>query len=266
MKTLDELRAEQEAEVRNYRAVADHVVQDFVHPHEGIIGALLAGSVARGDARHGPFGLYIDLVLVAEHRENVDLTAIFGPSIEPFIPKHCVKVNGTGIALELTTRKDLEDIRSRWEPEIYARHESLVLYDRTGFLSKWKSNVFSISDEQKKDRALVWFFRCQYLVGDYRVEKWKHRSAWVQLCQIGNEAAECYCFFLYCINGQFIPRKDWVTYLTYELPDKATDHARLLETIYTSNPKEEEIDVRFKCLNEVLSWMNSYCHNRKWIS
>jgi hypothetical protein len=102
--------------------------------------------------------------------------------------------------------------------------------------------------------------------GDYRVEKWKCRSAWVQLCQIGNEAAECYCFFLYCINGQFIPRKDWVTYLTYELPDKAPDHERLLESIYTSNPTEEAVDVRFKRLNEAFSWMNIYCRDRKWIS
>jgi predicted nucleotidyltransferase len=257
MKTLSELKNEQEAEVRRYRALADRVVREFVQPREGIIGVLLAGSVARGDARRGPFGLSIDLVIVAEHREDVDLTAIFGPSIEPFIPKHCVKVDDTGVAIELTTRKDLEDIRSRWEPEIYARHESVVLYDKTEFLSKWKSDAFNITDEQRKDRALYWFFRCQYLVGDYRIEKWKHRAAWVQMCQIGNEAAECW---------QFIPRKDWVTYLTYELPDKAPGHEHLLEAIYTSIPTEQEVDGRFKRLSEALSWMSTYCRERRWIN
>lgn len=266
MKTLSELRTEQQAEVQHYRTVADGVVRDFVRPQPGIIGVLLAGSVARGDARHGPFGLYVDLVVVAEHRQDVDLVSIFGPSIEPFVPKHCVKIEDTGIALELTTTKELQDIRSRWESEIFARQESGVLYDKTGFLSKWKTDAFNITDQQVKDRALGWFFRCQYLVGEYRVEKWSHRSAWVQMCQIGNEAAECYCSFLYCINKQFIPRKDWLAYLTDGLHDKAPDHEHLLEAIYTSAPTERSVEARFKRLNEALTWMKGYCRERTWIS
>jgi len=265
MKTLNELRTEQHAEVQHYRAVADGVVRDFARPHAGIIGVLLAGSVARGDARCGPFGLYVDLVVVAEHRQDVDLASTFGPSIELFVPKHCVKIEDTGVALELTTRKELQGIRSRLESEIFTRQESEVLCDKTGFLSQWKREAFNITDQQLKDRALGWFFRCQYLVGDYRLEKWKHRSAWVQLCQIGNEAAECYCSFLYCINRQFIPRKDWLTYLTDNLHDKAPGHKQLLEAIYTSTPIEQSVDSRFKRLNEALGWMKGHCLERTWI-
>ena len=265
MKTLDDLRTEQQAEVQHYQAIADGVVRDHLKPQVGVIGVLLAGSVARGDARHGPFGLYVDLVVVVERRQDLDLVTTFGPSIEPFVPKHCVKIADTGIALELTTKKDLQDIRSRWESEIYARQESEILYDKTGFLSKWKSDAFKITDQQLKNRALGWFFRCQYLVGDYRVEKWKHRSAWIQMCQIGNEAAECYCSFLYCINRQFIPRKDWLAYLTENLNDKAPEHKLLLEEIYTSTPNEKSVDRRFGQLNKVLNWMEEYCRERTWL-
>lgn len=147
MKSLKELRIEQGPEVEHYRAVADRLVRDVIRTQEGIIGVLLAGSVARGDARKGPHGLYIDLVLVAEQRDDVDLTAAFGPNMEPYLPKQCIKVEDTGASIELTTTKDLQDIRARWEPEIYARQESIVLYDKTGFLKKWKDDTFSISDE-----------------------------------------------------------------------------------------------------------------------
>ena len=265
MKSLQALINEQQEEVARYRIVAEDAVNQFIRTHELIIGALLAGSVARGDARASPFGLYIDLVIVAEKRKYVNLTEVFGPNIEPYIPKHCIKFKDTGLAIELTTRKDLLDIRTRWESEIYARQESIVLYDKTGFLQKWKAEAFTITKEQKRDRALAYYFRSQYLVGQYRLEKWKHREAWVQLAQIGNEAVECYCSFLYCINNLFIPRKDWLAYLTYGLSEKIPDHELVLEEIYTSIPTEEGVDRRSRRLTDVLSWMTSVCKMNGWI-
>ncbi len=265
MKNLQDLRNEQEDEVARYRAVAEDAINQFIRTNELIIGALLAGSVARGDARTGPFGLYIDLVIVAEERKDINLTDVFGPNIEPYTPKHCIKFKCTGLAIELTTRKDLLDIRTRWESEIYARQESIVLYDKTGFLQKWKAEAFTITKEQKRDRALAYYFRSQYLVGQYRVEKWKHREAWVQLAQIGNEAVECYCSFLYCINNLFIPRKDWLAYLTYGLSEKMPDHEHVLEEIYTIIPTEEDVDRRFIGFTDVLSWMTSVCKTNGWI-
>ena len=266
MKSLHQLKFEQFAEVQRYRTLVADAVRTKVVPHSGAIGALLTGSVARGDARRGPFGLYIDLAVVVEHRQDFDPTQVFGPTVEPYIPKHCVKVDDVGIAVELVTRNDLQDIRSRPESEIFAKQESIILYDSSGFLREWKETAFAITDEQKRQRALQCFFRLQYLVGEYRVEKWKHRSAWTQLCQIGNEAAECYCSFLHCVNGSFVPRKDWLVYLTYELGDKPPDHTSLLEAIYTSAPSEEPVASQFLHLSQALNWMSSYCDARKWIS
>jgi predicted nucleotidyltransferase len=266
VKSLKELKDEQKNEVEHYREVADRVVRNTIQPQKGIVGVLLAGSVARGDARRGPYCLYIDLVVVAEERKDVDLTLIFGPSVEPYIPKHCVKVEDTGVALELTTTKELMEIRTRRESEIFARQEAIVLYDKTGLMRKWKESAFVISEEQIRERALHWFFRCHYLVCDYRIEKWSHRQAWLQMCQNGNEAIECYLNFLYCINDMFIPRKDWLVYLAYNLPVKAPDHEHVLERIYMSGVTGKEQIERLGRLAAVTSWMSAYCKDRKWLN
>ena len=58
------------------------------------------------------------------------------------------------------------------------------------------------------------------------------------MIQNGNEALECYCGFLYCINGWFIPRKDWLVYLTTELEVKAPNHDELIDGLYRTEPTE----------------------------
>lgn len=265
MKSLAVLREEQKAEVEHLRASAVRLVDRRLQPHKRILGVLLAGSVARGDARSGPYGVYVDLVAVAENQSDIDLTELFGPSIEPGVPKHCVKVDGTAVAFELTTTKDLSEIRTKPEAEIYARCESIILCDKTGFLQRWKDSAFTITDEQRCRRALQWFFRYFYLVSNYRVEKWKHREAWLQLCQNGNECLECYLNFLYCINGWFIPRKDWLVYFAQELEIKARGHESLIEELYTTVASEECQMQRYRMLWEIFMWMSAYCKENRWI-
>ncbi len=57
-----------------------------------LVGALLTGSVARGDARISPWGLYIDVTLVLKDDGEIDLEKVFGKNEEPDIPKHCVNL------------------------------------------------------------------------------------------------------------------------------------------------------------------------------
>ena len=265
MKSLAVLREEQKAEVEHLRASAVGIVGTRLQPLNSIMGVLLAGSVARGDARSGPYGVYIDLALATEDRNDVDLNELFGPSIEPGVPKHCVKVDGTSVAIELTTTGDLSEVRTKPEAEIFARYESIILFDRVGFLQRWKDSAFTITDEQRSRRAPQWFFRYFYLVNSYRTEKWKHREAWLQLSQNGNEALECYLSFVYCINGWFIPRKDWLVYFARELPIKVPQHESTLEALYSTIASEEGQVQRFTKLWEIFKWMSAYCKENKWI-
>src|SRR5690606_20985152 len=180
---------------------------------ENIIGTLLTGSVARKDARIAPLGIMIDLAIIVNSREDINLDVVFGKDEEPFIPYHCITIHEKiGLAIEVIEKSDLFTIRETTESNIYAKLESVILYDPQGILQNWKENSFTVSADEIKTRSLSNYFRFQYLTGEYRIEKWKHRKANIQIAQLFNEACECYCNFLYTINGSFIPRKDWLVY------------------------------------------------------
>jgi predicted nucleotidyltransferase len=257
---------QQKDAVADYRSLAYRAADSHLSALPGIVGVLLTGSAARGDARKGPYGLHIDLSVVVADKNDIDLTEIFGPSVEPYSPYHCVDIEGQIFAIEVVTLKELIDIRTRWEPVIFAKQESVILFDRTGLLTKWKKEIFSISDEQMHMRAMQQYFRYDYLTNDYRTEKWKHREAWMQMAQNGNEAIECYCNFLYCINRWFIPRKDWLVYLTYELPEKAPEHEELMTRLYKVEVTRDAIVSRGDQLQSLGLWMRHYCERKGWLT
>lgn len=265
MKTLQDVISEQRLEVSRYRKVAENAVSRFCSTNDAIVGALLSGSTARGDARSGPFGFMIDLVVIVKNKTDIDLEKVFGPDIEPYIPYHCISFENLGFQIELATVDELKSIRSRNESEIFAKQETMILLDKTGFLKEWKQTTFALTPEQKKVRALMHYFRYQYLTNSYHQEKWTYRDAWIQLAQNGNEACECYCSFLYCINSWFIPRKDWLVYLTYELIEKPEGHERFVEAAYRSVLSKNDVAARYKNFQEIGIWMTEFCKSSDWI-
>ena len=266
MKTLQEMKDEHKQEVAEYRLFVNQTVRERLEPRKSVIGAMVSGSVARGDARRGAFGLAIDLVVVVENRKDIDLDKVFGLNEEPDIPYHCVTIDKQGMQIELTTMEELNNIRSRRESAVFAKWESDIVLDPSGQLRVWKNTAFIITDDQERDRALDQFFRFGYCSGDYRFEKWAYRGAWTQLAQIANEATECYCNFLFCINGWFIPRKDWLVYFTYELPVKCPEHDSAIDRLYTGGTTEAEIRNKFKLLGEIQVWMKEYCIGKNWLT
>ncbi|MBN1798932.1 MAG: hypothetical protein JW822_10160 [Spirochaetales bacterium] len=266
MKTFPELKREQAAEAAEYKKIAAAVTEDKLKPHKKILGVLLTGSTARGDARRGLHGFMIDLTVVVEKLQDINLDEILGKDCEPYIPYHCVQsAGGHYLAVELFTMEKLWDIRRQAESVIFAKNESIILYDRRGELKEWKDKAFIITEQDKKERALSHYFRMEYLVGDYRYEKWAYRQAWLQLTQICNEACECYCNLLYCINDFFIPRKDWLTYLTHDMKIKHPKHNVIIEEIYTAAPTEANVVRRAARLRELRDWMKEYCKDKGWL-
>ncbi len=265
MKKLQEVLQQQHTEVSEYRKIATDAVSQFCEPNSAIVGALLGGSAARGDARRGPFGFMIDLIVVAEDKNAISLEEVFGPDMEPDIPFHCIPYEGTALQIEMTTLEELKSIRIRSEAEIFAKQETIVLLDKTGRLEEWKRTAFLISTVEMRNRALRNFFRFQYLTDAYHQEKWAHHEAWIQIAQNANEACECYCSFLYSINGWFIPRKDWLVYFTYNLKDKPPEHEQLIENSYQTCLSRKGVTRRLKSLRALGEWMKDYCQEQKWI-
>jgi hypothetical protein len=265
MKSIAEMRTEQLSDVIEYRSLAARVVNETLALIPSVLGVLLTGSVARGDARKGPYGLHIDLTLVANDKNNINLVELFGPSIEPYSPYHCANILGQVFALEVLTVNELNSIRTCHESVVFAKQEAAILFDRAGVLTRWKREAFELSDSQIRERALQQYFRFDYLTNDYRIEKWKHREAWVQMAQNGNEAIECYCNFLFCANGWFIPRKDWLVYLTYELAEKAPRHTELIAELYQVEVTDVGLATRARQLVQLSSWMGSFCERKGWL-
>jgi hypothetical protein len=265
MKTLEEIISEQTMEVDTYRKVAKRAVEHFCLREKAILGVLLAGSTARGDARKGPFGFMIDIIVVVNDRNIINLEQVFGPDVEPYLPYHCVSFEDTGLQIELSTVRELGSIRQKDESEIFAKQEAIILLDRTGFLEEWKTTAFLISQADMKRRSLMNYFRFQYLTDLYHQEKWSHREAWIQLAQNGNEACEYYCSFLYCINGCFIPRKDWLVYLTYSLDKRPPEHQSWIDAAYSSVLSREAAESRYEVLRKIGDWMRTFCKETGWI-
>ncbi len=268
MKTFSQVVAEQAEEAGRLRLMAEELCAERLEREPGILGVLLSGSVARGDARIGPFGVQIDLALVAERRSDLDLERLFSPDEEPGIPYHCVSLaEKVGLAVEVVELEELKAVRSRKESEIFARSESVVLYDRTGALASWKAGAFVVTEEERKARSLAWLGRYGYLEGgDYRFEKWMNRGVYTQVCQNFNEAAECYCAFLLCLNGRFVPRKDWLAYLTYDLPVLPPAHASYMDALYSSRLEEEALRAKHEILKEIHRWMIARARAEGWLA
>ncbi len=258
MKYFRDLVKEQEEEVTNLKDIINKINNDNIVPHKKILGALLTGSVARGDARKGPFGIMIDVSVVVKNKEDISLEKIFGKDEEPHIPFHCVPIkDDIWIAVKVLEEEDLWKIRNESESTIFAMNESIILNDKKGILKKWKDEYFVITEEQAKDRAKSQYYRFCYVTGDYRFEKWSYREAWVQCAQNFNEANECFLSFLYCINSMFIPRKDWLTYLTYEMEIKPEKHEEYMNILYTTVLNKQSLSKKFQIYEELRSWMEA---------
>ena len=188
MMNFPQLLSAQKKEVEEYRSITNEFITSQLDNIANIQGILLTGSVARGDARKGPYGLFVDLTFVVNNQNDINLTKMLGPSIEPYIPSHCVMYKKTGFAINIVTISELNDIRSSHESKIFAYNESIILLDKSKLLQSWKQNKFIITNEDIKRRSLEQYFRLDYLIGDYRLEKWLHREAWTQITYNCNQA------------------------------------------------------------------------------
>ena len=64
----------------------------------------------------------------------------------------------------------------------------------------------------------------------------------------------------------FIPRNDWLIYLTYELSEKHPLHSSLINELFSVQMTSEGIQTRNIKINELGNWMKQYCINNNWIS
>lgn len=230
MKTLDVIRCEQ----RDYIKHCEFKTKRFLNSLEldSIDIVLISGSVARGDSLPGKFGGMIDITTVKSLGSNKTAEEIFGKDEDPDIPYHCVRYLGQWFQILYSDHTLIDDFHNLSEARKFAILESKVVIDRSNqysnFLQEMEQQLPAIFiKEREKGLETI-----NYLLSDYKVDRWKRREAYPQLHMNLNRAIEVAVKCLFYKNNQFAPAEDRRLYYSYTLESVDKNFPYLISTLY----------------------------------
>lgn len=253
MKSFRDMKDEQREFCAELESKAFKLVQSF--QRESNIGAvLLTGSVARGDARKGPYGVLVDLLLILNH-SSMDFEPVFGPDLEPEIPFYCGKVDGVDYQIQSVQKSDFLKL-PKPEDQLYALCESKILLCNDDEIDTFIGENFKPFGMPRKDLAMQNFYRFHYLTNDYRLEKWLYREAFLQISENYHSSLICFAHFLYAINKSFIPRDDWKIYLLFDLALKPDNLEEIIESLQSGVRNHEDIKRVQDIIKNCENWMS----------
>ena len=196
---------------------------------------LLSGSVARGDFFYGDFGGMVDLIVIRKSNSKVKPEEVFGPDEKPPIPFHCVPLekkdfNGNVIWLQIDFRDELNiDIFSKLdEAGKFSILEGIILYDTNQQYEKEFANFLQLQKTETKEYLNGTIDYINYLLSDYKTDRWFRREAFVQLHENLNMAIRMAVKCLYYINGSYQPAEDRFFYYSYSLMKLPPNYTELM--------------------------------------
>lgn len=197
----------------------------------GLAVVLLSGSVARGDFYPGRYGGMVDLTVMRAPGATMDATQVFGPDEEPGIPWHCIKRKGTWFQIGFGDLLDARSFLSLDEARKYAIMESVVLWECDGLWSSMEAELQTLARyEQQKLWHEAWS-HIQYLLSDYKEDRWIRREAWAQLHGNLNLALDRALSCLFYRAGLYAPADDRRIYHACALPGLPTNFEKILASI-----------------------------------
>ncbi|NPV02529.1 MAG: hypothetical protein HPY53_14235 [Brevinematales bacterium] len=262
MKSIRDMIAEQSGFCGGLRRIAQLFAEDIDSKFD-VTSILLTGSAARGDARMGKFGILVDLTIISD-TGKLNLQDVYGPDMEPFIPYYCTRFLDTGFQIKEETLSHIFDT-NKPEPECFALSESVVLTTKYPEMDSIIRQLFPKKQGSRRDTAMVNYRRYFYLCGEYRYEKWEYREAYPQMAQNFHEAFECFCGFVYAVNGSFIPRKDWLAYLLPEQEIRPDRIDSLIPELMDVPPNKDSIEKKKRVYQTVGEWMKATAENFGWL-
>lgn len=261
MKSFRDMKREQRDFCSELFSKAFGLVQGF-EGVPGVSAVLLTGSVARGDARMGPFGVLVDLLFVLDNCV-LDFEPVFGPDREPGIPFYCGAVEGVSYQIQSVEKKDFVGL-PKVEDQSFALGEAKILVSNDQVIDLFINENFRSLDQPRKDLALHNCFRFDYLTNSYRLEKWLYREAFLQISENYHSALICFARFLYAINNSFIPRDDWMIYLLFELELIPENLKIIIETLQSGAKNEEDVKRIQSVVDSCRLWMSEQIQFFGW--
>lgn len=261
MKTFSQIKTEQKEFCLDLYQKSLRLAQEYKNKMN-ISAILLTGSVARGDARKGPYGLFIDLLFILENCE-INFKPVFGKDLEPDIPFFCGKVDGVGYQIQTINKEDFLQL-PKPEDQSFAISESKSLMINDEKIELFIKEHFKTIKKPRKNIAMDSFHRFNYLTNSYRLEKWLYRRAFHQISENNHSALLCFTNFLYAINKSFIPRDDWKIYLLFELEITPDNLENIITALQTSVKTERDIEVVQVIIDSCNHWMQDQIHQLGW--
>jgi len=115
------------------------------------------------------------------------------------------------------------------EAEKFSFFESRILLDKTKILgvtiNKIYNEIVKIEISENYQRS---FRYMNYLINDYKVNRWIKRKAIIQLNQNLSNAIEISIKCLFYINGKYSPAEDRALYFSFELEKKPENYKEII--------------------------------------
>ena len=219
---------------------------------------LLSGSVARGDYYPGKYGAKIDLTFMKKRNSLVTPESILGENLDASIPYHCTKWNNNEFQIAFHDYIDLASFQVQNESKKYALLESSIIYDPNQVYSNdlISINKYAVVDHHLlKTNSLSYI---NYLLSDYKKNRWEQRSAFPQLHHNLNTAFQYWIKCMYYINGMYAPAEDRRLYYSYEQQSLPANYGKTVAN-FCKQDIESEIDYKRReeiFINQLLPFVN----------
>ncbi len=221
---------------------------------------LLSGSVARGDFFPGKFSGMVDLTVMKRPGAEISAEEIFGPNEEKNIPFHCINRNGIGYEINFIDFVTIENFKKMSNPAKYSLLESKILYDPN---EKFQNELLEInlwSQVDIKRQLNEEFGYIIYLLGDYKVDRWNRRQAYIQMNENLNAAIRTAIHCLYFINGLYWAAEDRNLYYSLSLEKVPQNYSKIIFDLCTQKPDNQNDYYRRESLfkSEILRYIEQY--------
>lgn len=126
------------------------------------------------------------------------------------------------------------------EAQKYALFESNILYDAE---QKYENELIKIKQkatEEIKNKLSGDFGYVNYLISEYKTDRWFRRDAFIQLHENLNNAIKVAVRCLYYLNNSYAPAEDRSMYYSLSLQKLPCDYEKIIAKVCNQNTESKE--------------------------
>lgn len=232
MDTITVIRKKQEDFIKKQILITNQFIDNNIKTNKQIQSCMISGSVARGTFMPGKESGAIDLILFVENKDDFNANEALGPDLEKHIPGHFIKKDNNFYQIKIYDEQYIFNFIENNEAEKYSFFESRILLDKTKILGETINKLYNeIAKVEISENYQRSFRYMNYLINDYKVNRWIKRKAIIQLNQNLTKAINISIKCLFYINGKYSPAEDRALYFSFELEKKPEKYEKIIRNL-----------------------------------